>query len=148
MNLFLSSFTNKIDQKGRVSVPSSFRIAVAGEQFAGVVLFRSFTGKCIDGMPMSRMEKIADAADNGDIFDSKIDEMAALVFADARQLQFDITGRIVLPPDLMQHAGITDSALFVGRGKSFQIWEPGEFAKIQSQSLEKLKTERPSLVIK
>jgi MraZ protein len=145
--LFLSSFTNKIDAKGRVSVPAPFRAAVQGESFAGVVLFRSFTGKCVDGMPMSRMDALANAADQGDIFDAKLDELTAMLFADARQLPFDVTGRIVIPPDLLAHAGIAADAVFVGRGKSFQIWEPSAFDKMQSESLAKLQSEKPTLRI-
>jgi MraZ protein len=148
MSLFLSSFTNKIDAKGRISVPAAFRAAVSGEQFAGVVLFRSFTGKCIDGMPMSRMEKMADAADQMNVFDAKLDELTAMMFADARQLSFDVTGRIVVPGDLLEHAGISGEAVFVGRGKSFQIWDPAAFAKMQSESLAKLQREKPTLFLR
>ena len=148
MSLFLSSFTNKLDAKGRVSVPSAFRTAAAAENFAGVVLFRSFTGACIEGMTMSRMEKMADATDQMDLFDEKMDELTAMLFADARQLAFDVTGRIVLPPDLLAHAGIKDEAVFVGRGKSFQIWEPAAFQKMQTESLSKLRTKKPTLSLK
>jgi MraZ protein len=148
MSLFLSSFTNKIDAKGRVAVPATFRAAVSAEQFAGVVLFRSFTGKCIDGMPMSRMERLADAADQMNVFDAKLDELTAMLFADARQLQFDVTGRIIVPADLLAHAGIGDEAVFVGRGKSFQIWNPAAFAKMQAESLTKLQKEKPALTLR
>jgi MraZ protein len=148
MSLFLSSFVNRVDAKGRLSVPATFRAAVAADSFAGVVLFRSFTGKCIEGMPMSRMEQLADAADQMNVFDSKLDELTALLFADARQLAFDVTGRIVIPEDLLGHAGIKDSAVFVGRGKSFQIWEPAAFTKMQSDSLAKLQSEKPTLTLR
>ena len=148
MSLFLSSFTNKIDAKGRVAVPSSFRNAVNAEPFPGIVLFRSFTGKCIEGLSMSRMEKLADAADQMNVFDAKLDELTALMFADARQLSFDVTGRIVIPADLLEHAGIGDSAVFVGRGKSFQIWNPAAFAKMQNESLAKLQKDKPTLTLR
>ena len=144
----MSSFTNRIDAKGRLSVPSAFRSAVGGEAFAGVVLFRSFTGKCIEGMPMSRMEKLADAADQMNVFDAKLDELTSMLFADARQLAFDVTGRIVVPADLLKHAGIKGEAVFVGRGKSFQIWEPSAFVKMQAESLAKLQKDKPALTLR
>ena len=147
MSLFLSSFANKVDAKGRAAVPASFRAACSSDAFAGVVLFRSFTGKCIEGMTMSRMEALADALESGDIFDNKMDELTAMLFADARQLAFDVTGRIVIPADLLLHAGIDGDAVFVGRGKSFQIWAPAEFAKVQSEALGRLQTEKPSLFL-
>jgi len=147
MALFLSSFENRLDQKGRVSVPATFRSAVAGEQFAGVVLYRSFTNNCIEGLSMSRMEKIAAATDNMDMFDASLDDLSAMLFADARQLQFDVTGRIIIPNDLLEHAKIKDTALFVGRGNSFQIWEPSAFMTTQKKAMTKLHADRPNLII-
>jgi MraZ protein len=148
MALFLSSFTNKIDAKGRVAVPATFRSAATEQNFSGVVLFRSFTANCIEGMSMSRMEDMANATDQMNVFDTKLDELTSMLFADARQMVFDVTGRIVIPSDLLKHARIKDEAVFVGRGKSFQIWEPNAFQKMQAESLAKLQKEKPTLSLK
>ncbi len=147
MSLFLSSYENRLDTKGRISVPASFRASVAGEKFAGVVLYRSFTNNCIEGLTMSRMEQMATATDKMGIFDSELDDLSALLFADARQLAFDVTGRIIIPADMLKHAGITDTAVFVGRGNSFQIWNPDAFRKMQSQAMENLRKSRPNIKI-
>ncbi len=147
MSLFLSSYENRLDTKGRVSVPASFRASVANEKFAGVVLFRSFTHNCIEGMPMSRMEQMATATDKMGVFDSGLDDLTAMLFADARELAFDVTGRIVIPADMLKHAGITDTAVFVGRGNSFQIWNPDAFRIAQEQALKNLRGARPNLKI-
>ena len=147
MSLFLSSYENRLDTKGRISVPASFRAAVSTDSFMGVVLYRSFTNKCIDGLSMSRMEQLASATDKMGVFDGTLDDLSAMLFADARPLQFDVTGRIVIPADLLAHAGITDRAVFVGRGTSFQIWNPDEFAKMQNGALSRLRNSRPDLKI-
>lgn len=147
MSLFLSSYENRLDTKGRISVPASFRASVATEAFAGVVLYRSFTHNCIEGLSMSRMEQLAAATDKMGVFDSALDDLSAMLFADARPLAFDVTGRIVIPEDLLKHAGIKDRAIFVGRGTSFQIWNPDEFKKVQDNSLNNLRATRPNLVI-
>lgn len=147
MSLFLSSYENRLDTKGRISVPASFRASVSGERFAGVVLYRSFTNNCIEGMTMSRMEQMAAATDKMGAFDSELDDLSAILFADARPLSFDVTGRIVIPADLLKHAGITDAAVFVGRGNSFQIWNPDAFRVVQERSLNSLRKSRPNLKI-
>ena len=147
MGLFLSCYENRLDTKGRISVPAAFRSSLNNENFAGVVLYRSFTHNCIEGLSMSRMEKIANATDKMGIFDGALDNISALVFADARPLQFDVTGRIVIPADLLKHANITGTALFVGRGNSFQIWNPDAFRATQSDALARLRTARPDLKI-
>ena len=96
---------------------------------------------------MSRMEQMAAATDKMGVFDDALDDLSAMLFADARQLAFDVTGRIVIPSDLLQHAGITDRAIFVGRGNSFQIWNPDAFRAAQDQSLKNLRATRPNLKI-
>ena len=147
MALFLSSYENRLDTKGRISVPAAFRSSLVNENFAGVVLFRSFTHNCIEGLSMSRMEKMANATDKMGEFDNDLDDLSALLFADARPLAFDVTGRIVIPEELLKHANITDSALFVGRGNSFQIWNPSDFERVQQTSLSNLRKTRPNLKI-
>ena len=147
MGLFLSCYENRLDTKGRISVPAAFRSSLNNENFSGVVLYRSFTHNCIEGVSMPRMEKIANATDQMEMFDGELDDLSALVFADARPLQFDVTGRIIIPEDLLKHANITDTALFVGRGNSFQIWNPSDFALTQEKSLSKLQKNRPSIKI-
>ncbi len=148
MTLFLSTFENKIDEKGRVSVPSSFRNAVKDESFQGVILYKSFTSKCIEGCTISRMQELSDATDNLDIFSKQQENLTALLFANAKELPFDVAGRIIIPIDILKDVGIKGTAMFVGRGKTFQIWSKSEFEKSQKQSLETVKKSRPSLQLK
>ena len=96
---------------------------------------------------MSRMEQMASATDQMGVFDDTLDDLSAMLFADARQLTFDVTGRIVIPTDLLKHAGITDRAVFVGRGNSFQIWNPNAFRAVQEKAMKNLRTTRPNLKI-
>ena len=147
MSLFLSSYENRLDTKGRISVPATFRASLSSEKFAGVVLYRSFTNNCIEGLSMSRMEQLASATDKMGVFDGTLDDLSAMLFADARPLSFDVTGRIMIPADLLAYAGITDRAIFVGRGNSFQIWNPDAFARMQADALSRLRTARPDFKI-
>src|SRR6185437_31401 len=117
--LFLSTFVNKVDRKGRVSVPASFRAALAGQSFAGIVAFRSFRTAAIEGSGIDRIEEMSARLDALDQFSEDYESLAS-IFADAQQLPFDGEGRIVLPEALATHAGITDSAAFVGLGRTFQ----------------------------
>lgn len=146
--LFLGTIENKLDQKGRISVPADFRMVVKNSAFQGIILFHSFTNKCIEGCSMERMEMLSDATDNLDLFSEENDNLNSLIFSDARQLSFDVTGRIVIPSDLLEFAGIKNSALFVGKGKTFQIWNPDEFNKFQNNVRKKAFDARPSLSFK
>ncbi|HUB98078.1 MAG TPA: division/cell wall cluster transcriptional repressor MraZ [Stellaceae bacterium] len=128
MALFLSTFTNRVDRKGRVSVPAQFRAAVADQSFNGIVLFPAINSRALEGSGMDRIEQLTEKIEALPEFSPDRDAISA-IFADAQQLPFDTEGRIQLPLDLCEHAGIVleGSATFVGCGRTFQIWEPGRF---------------------
>jgi MraZ protein len=138
--LFLSTFVNKVDRKGRVSVPASFRAALAGQSFAGIVAFRSFKNSAIEGSGIDRLEEMSARLDALDQFSEESESLSS-IFADTQQLAFDNEGRIVLPQLLAEHAGITEAAAFVGLGRTFQIWEPGRFEEHQAAQRERARRE-------
>lgn len=148
MGLFLSTFVNKVDKKGRVSVPATFRAAVAQQTFQGIVLYRSFTSPCIEGCGMDFMERLSDSAQTFDAFSTEQDEISALIFADARQLAFDPEGRIMLPEDLIEHAALSETAAFVGKGQTFQIWQPEAYKAIEAEIRARALKNRPTLPLK
>ena len=127
--MFLSTYVNKVDRKGRVSVPATFRASLADQRFPGIVVFPSYKYPALDGNGIDRMDELIARLDTIAELSDEHENLAALMFASSQRLPFDTEGRIVLPPDLAEHASIADSAAFVGLGKSFQIWEPGRFAE-------------------
>ncbi len=139
MGLFFSTFHNKIDKKGRVSVPSSFREVLAQQNFKGIIAFRSLSFSAIEGFGADRMAKLSQDLDKMDIFSQDYEDWTASVFADAQQLAFDSEGRVLLPEFLCQHANLTDTAAFVGRGPTFQIWNPEDFKAYQDEARGRLR---------
>ena len=134
MALFLSTYVNKVDKKGRVSVPSQFRAALAGQEFHGVILFRSSKFDALEGFTWDFMRDLADRVDSFDLFSDAQDDLATSIFSDSMQLPFDNEGRIILPQSLMDHAGIGEQAAFVGLGKKFQLWSPDRLQKRQADA--------------
>lgn len=150
MALFLSTFVNKVDKKGRVSVPATFRAALSQSQagFQGIVAFRSFTAAAIEGCGMEFMEQLSQSAQQFDAFSAQQDEITSLIFSEARQLAWDPEGRIVLPEDLLAHAGIGEACAFVGKGKTFQIWEPEAHRAAQDALRQRALRDRPTLPLR
>jgi MraZ protein len=130
--LFISTFVNKVDRKGRVSVPAAFRTAVANLSFSGIVLFPAINTRALEGSGIDRLEELSARVDALPEFSGDRDALSS-IFADAQQLPFDSEGRIMLPPELCEHAGIVleGGAAFVGFGRTFQIWEPGRYDEYQ-----------------
>ena len=143
--MFLSSYENNIDKKGRVSVPASFRAYISNLGYNSVICFPSFNNQSIEAWPQDRIEKISNSIDNLNPFDEKRDYFATSVLAESINLQFDSEGRISLTEKLLKHAKIKKSMMFVGQGKTFQIWEPTLFEKFKATARKKSNLNRASL---
>jgi len=143
--MFLSTYENKLDKKGRVSVPASFRSYLSNLGYNGVICYPSFNNQCIEAWPQDRIEKISNAIDSLNPFEEKKDYFATSILSESANLQFDSEGRILLTSKLLKHAKIKNSILFVGQGKTFQIWEPAAFEKFRAKSRKKSNINRASL---
>ena len=143
--MFLSSYENKLDKKGRVSVPASFRGYLSNMGYNGVVCFPSFNNQSIEAWPQDRIEKISKAIDTLNPFEDKKDYFATSILSESINLQFDSEGRILLTPKLLKHAKIKSNMVFVGQGKTFQIWEPEIFEKFKVTARKKSNLNRASL---
>ena len=145
MALFTSTFVNKVDKKGRISVPASFRMALANQSFAGVVVFPSFVHQAIEGAGYELLERLAQSVEQFDPFTDEHDAFSTTIFGDSHQLSFDSEGRILLPEPLLAHANITTSAAFLGRGGTFQIWEPDALIVYKADAIERARADRTAL---
>tara|TARA_Y100000768_G_scaffold143042_1_gene106558 strand:- start:46 stop:501 length:456 start_codon:yes stop_codon:yes gene_type:complete len=143
--MFLSTYENKIDKKGRVSVPASFRSYLSNLGYNGVVCFPSFNNLSVEAWPQDRIEKISNSIDTLNPFDEKRDFFATSVLSESINLQFDSEGRISLSRKLLKHAKVKNSVIFVGQGKTFQIWEPIIFEKFKLNARKKANMNRASL---
>lgn len=141
----MDTITNKVDAKGRVSLPSDYR-AIVKELSIEIVCYRSLSAPCIEGCLEDSLDKLATEIENStDFFSETQDNLTNLIFGDAKRFPFDSTGRIVLTEKLLQHAEITDSAVFVGKGRKFQIWNPENWAKEEARIRAEVLKNRPVL---
>ena len=143
--MFLSTYENRLDKKGRVSVPASFRSHLSNLGYNGVVCYPSFNNQSIEAWPQGRIEKISNTIDALNPFEEKKDYFATSILSESINLQFDSEGRISLTLKLLKHAKIKNSMLFVGQGKTFQIWEPTIFEKFRVNAKRKSNLHRASL---
>ncbi|MCH2037563.1 MAG: division/cell wall cluster transcriptional repressor MraZ [Rickettsiales bacterium] len=145
MALFLSTYSNKVDKKGRVSVPAQFRAVLSNQNFAGVIVYNSFVNDCIEASSMERIERISSSIDMLDPFSNERDAFATTILGSSVQLAFDGEGRILLPSHLLEDIEITDKAVFVGKGQTFEIWNPDKFELYAKEARALAKEHRASL---
>jgi MraZ protein len=138
VKFFTGQYTNKIDAKGRISVPAPFRAVVQARGLAGVALYPSLTHPCIEGCGMDQIDKWAEDQPDNPLPSAREEAISHLIIGAAREALFDGGGRIVLPEDFMAKARLTDQGAFVGQGRRFQIWEPRALADAQAAMAQRL----------
>ena len=143
--MFLSSFENKLDKKGRVSVPATFRSHLNSMGYNGFISYPSFNYSALEACSEDRIEKLSNAIDSLNPFEEKRDYFATSVLSESISLQFDSEGRILLSEKLLSHANINTNILFIGLGKTFQMWNPKNFNKFKTVARKKAFQNRSSL---
>ena len=143
--MFLSSFENKIDKKGRVSVPATFRSHLSSLGYNGFVSYPSFNHAALEACSQDRIEKLSNTIDSLNPFEEKRDYFATSILSESVNFQFDTEGRVSFTERLLDHAKIKNNILFVGLGKTFQIWEPKVFEKFKVVARKKAYQNRSNL---
>ena len=143
--MFLSSYENKLDKKGRVSVPATFRSHLSSLGYNGFISYPSFNHSALEACSQDRIEKLSNTIDSLNPFEEKRDYFATSILSESVNLQFDTEGRVSLTEKLLKHANINSNVLFVGLGKTFQIWEPKIFEKFKVVARKKAYQNRSNL---
>ena len=143
---FLSTFENKIDRKGRVSIPAPYRNTL--EQInQPLYVTRSLTHECLDGQGEDRIKLIVDALDRMDSL-SEETEVLQTMLSNAMKAKPDNEGRILLPEDYLAYAGITDTVVFAGAGRLFRLWAPDAWKAFEEGNRKRIREKGlPKLVL-
>ena len=143
MDRFVSTFTNKIDAKGRVSVPASFRAVLERDGYAGgIYCYPSLDAPALDAGGERLAKKIDGLLAGLPDYSDERDELSVALYGDVQVLSIDGDGRIVLPEGLRAHAGLEGSVTFVGLGDKFQMWRPERFEKRRETARGKVQSTR------
>ena len=121
--MFVSSVTNNLDAKGRISVPANFRAQCSSVGFEGVVLWPSLDGPYLEGGDLSILQHYQDMLDQMGMYDPGREALELVIFGESEALMFDSTGRVSLPAKFREFAGLSGKVTFVGRGRKFEVWD-------------------------
>ena len=145
MALFVGRHVNMIDKKGRVSVPKPFRAALQSVGSQLLYAYPLFKHQAIEACDEAFMGRLSASLEDLDMFSDEQDDLAAIVLENAHALSFDPEGRVALPKELAEHAGIAGEAVFVGRGARFQIWAPKAYETNRATAFERAKARGATL---
>ena len=138
MDRFLSSAVNRIDAKGRVSVPAHFRAVVMKRGYQELYALRALDRPALDVGGLDLLDRYEARIAMEDPFLQTADDMSYFVHGDSDFLKLDQDGRITVTDFIREHTGITTEVAFVGRGTFFQMWEPSRLATYGAQVRERL----------
>ena len=124
MNRFLSSAVNRIDAKGRVSVPAHFRTVLQQRGYRDIYAIREIDVPALNVGGMDLLERYEARIAQEDPFLQTAEDMSFFVHGDGAFLKLDQDGRITVTDYIRDHTGIAGEVAFVGRGSFFQMWEP------------------------
>ena len=127
MDRFVSHFTNRLDAKGRVSIPASFRAVMARDGYEGLYVHPSLDAEALDCGGFALVREIDAVLGRFAAYSAEHDVYSTALLGDGEILKVDPEGRIILPDRFRGYAAVTSEVTFVGQGYKFQIWEPGRF---------------------
>ena len=126
-------------------MPATFRSHLNSLGYNGFISYPSFNHSALEACSQDRIEKISNTIDSLNPYEEKRDYFATSILSESENLQFDTEGRISLSNKLLDHAKIKNNVLFVGLGKTFQIWEPNNFEKFKTLARKKAFKNRSNL---
>ena len=145
MDRFVSNTTLRLDSKGRVSIPASFRSVLGRDGFDGLYCYPALVSTAIDAGGNALMAEIEALIGRFTPFSEQREQFALALSGTSETLKIDGEGRVVLSEGLKRHAGITEAVTFVGLGHKFQIWEPGRFQNELAEATDKVRALKAQL---
>jgi MraZ protein len=145
MDRFVSHYTLKLDAKGRVSIPASFRAVLARDGFDGLYCYPALDRPALDAGGNALLKEIETLIERFAPYSEEREQFSTTLYSTSEILKVDGEGRVVLTEPLKSHAGIADEVAFAGHGHKFQIWEPGRFRAELAEATEKVRALKKQL---
>jgi MraZ protein len=139
MDRFVSHAVLRLDSKGRVSIPASYRAVLTRDGFEGLYCYPALDRPAIDAGGNALMAEIESLIAQHPPYSETRERLALALYGTSETLKLDGEGRVILSDHFKDYAGISDSAAFVGLGHKFQIWEPERFRKELAEGTEEVR---------
>jgi MraZ protein len=145
MDRFVSNVVLRLDAKGRVSIPASYRAVLARDGFDGLYCYPALDRPAIDAGGNALMAEIEALIARQAPYSEAREQLALALYGTSETLKVDGEGRVILTDQFKAYANISDSVAFVGLGHKFQIWEPGRFRSELAEATDKVRALRQQL---
>jgi transcriptional regulator MraZ len=134
--MFRGRYQHTIDPKGRLSVPAKFRDVLA--QYEGTLMVVP-NDHALEVHPLQEWERLENRINEQSQFDPEVRKLGRLYISRAKEVDLDSAGRILLPPDSRQQAGLAKDVTLVGPGRRyFEVWDRTRFEEYERTSGDEL----------
>src|SRR5579872_1691762 len=113
MDQFVSHYMLRLDAKGRVSIPASFRSVLARDGFDGLFCYPALDQPAVDAGGHALLAEIESLIARFLPYSEQREEFRVALYGRSETVNLDGEGRVVLSDELKSHAGIVDAVAFV-----------------------------------
>ena len=129
MNTLIGTYECKVDAKGRLMLPVAFKKQLASVVEKGFVLKRAVFQPCLELYPMQEWESMMQSVNRLNRFKKKNNDFIRRFTAGVKSLDLDVSGRLLIPKDLVGFAGITKEIVVTSAVNIIEIWDKDKYEK-------------------
>ena len=123
---FLGEYDATIDAKGRFLLPAGLKKQLPGDDSAQFVINRGFE-KCLTLYPLQSWNPLFSKISKLNDFNPKVREFRRYFLNGATQVETDTASRILIPKNLMDHAGLKKDIVLVSALNKIEIWDKQQY---------------------
>ena len=129
MNTLIGTYECKVDAKGRLMLPVAFKKQLASVTEKGFVLKRAVFQPCLELYPMQEWESMMHNVNKLNRFKKKNNDFIRRFTAGVKSVDLDVSGRLLIPKDLVGFAGITKEIVVTSAVNIIEIWDKDKYEK-------------------
>ena len=129
MNTLIGTYECKVDAKGRLMLPVSFKKQLASVMNNGFVLKRAVFQPCLELYPMNQWELLMQKINKLNRFKKKNNDFIRRFTAGVKFVELDSSGRLLVSKDLVGFAGISKEIVVTSAVNIIEIWDKDKYEK-------------------
>lgn len=129
MNSLIGTYECKVDAKGRLMLPSALKKQLSHVVQGGFVLKRAVFQPCLELYPMSEWDALMQKVNKLNRFKKKNNDFIRRFTAGVKFIEMDVSGRLLIPKDLIAFAGISKEIVVSSAINIIEIWDKNNYEK-------------------
>ena len=130
----IGSYECKVDTKGRIMMPVSLKKQLSKLVNEGFVLKRAVFNPCIEMYPLKEWSKLMNKLNGLNRFNKKNNDFIRRFTAGVKKVEMDISGRFLIPKDLIKHANIDKQIVVSSAVNILEIWDKSTYENVINEA--------------